>query len=91
VTTATRFQISANVHARRFDDELVVLHLGVGAYFSLDPVGSTIWDQLVDGKGAEEAVAAILAEYDIDEATARADVERLAEELVEAGLLSLRT
>ena len=37
-----RFQISPQVHARRFDDELVILHLGVGAYFSLDPVGSTI-------------------------------------------------
>jgi hypothetical protein len=87
VTTATHFQIPAQVHARRFDDELVVLHLGVGEYFSLDPVGSTIWDQLAGGKTAEEAVAILLAEYDVDELTARTDVERLANELVAAGLL----
>jgi hypothetical protein len=85
--TATHFQVPAQVHARRFDDELVVLHLGVGAYFSLDPVGSTIWDQLTAGKTPEETVAVLVAEYDVNEPTARADVERLAEELVAAGLL----
>ena len=85
--TGERFSLAPQVHARRFDDELVVLHLGVGAYFSLDPIGSTIWDQLTAGKTPEEAVAALLAEYDVDEPTARSDVKRLAEELVAEGLL----
>jgi hypothetical protein len=81
------FQVPAQVHARRFDDELVILHLGVGVYFSLDPVGSTIWEQLTGGKTDDETVAAVLAEYDVDEPTARADVQRLTEDLVAAGLL----
>jgi coenzyme PQQ synthesis protein D (PqqD) len=88
--TAAHFQIPPQVHARRFDDELVVLHLGVGAYFSLDPVGSTIWDQLTTGKTFDETVTTLLDEYDVDEATARADVLRLAEDLVAAGLLERR-
>ena len=87
MTTATTFRVPPQVHARRFDEEFVVLHLGVGAYFSLDPVGSTIWDQFTHGKTTNETVAILLAEYDVDEATARADVERLAEQLVAAGLL----
>lgn len=87
MTTAPHFQIPPQVHARRFDDELVVLHLGVGAYFSLDPVGSTIWDQLTAGRTPDETVVVLVAEYDVDERTARADVARLAEELVDAGLL----
>ena len=90
MTPTSHFQIPSQVHARRFDDELVVLHLGVGAYFSLDPVGSTIWDQLTTGKTPEETIATLLAEYDVDEATARADVLRLAEDLVAAGLLERR-
>ena len=85
--TASRFQIPVQVHARRFDDELVILHLGAGEYFSLDPVGSTIWDQLTAGKTPGEAVAVLIAQYDVDETTARTDVERLATELVAAGLL----
>ena len=64
-----------------------MLHLGAGAYFSLDSVGATIWDQLVSGKTPDDAVASLLFEYDVDELTARADVQRLAEELLAAGLL----
>ncbi len=35
-----RFRVAAHVHARRFDDEVVVLDLGAGEYYSLDAVGS---------------------------------------------------
>lgn len=84
---AERFRIPPQVHTRRFDDEVVILHLGAGAYFSLDPVGSTIWDQLAAGKTPDEAVAIVLAEYQVDEVTARADVERIVKELVASGLL----
>ena len=82
-----RFQIPSHVHARRFDDEIVVLDLGAGKYFSLDAIGATIWDQLSSGKTPDEAVAALLVEYEVDEATARADVRRLADELLATGLL----
>jgi hypothetical protein len=81
------FAIPGEVHARRFDDEIVILHLGVGAYFSLDAVGATIWDQLASGKTTDETVAAVLSQYDVRELDARADVCRLAEELLAAGLL----
>jgi hypothetical protein len=90
LTMTAHFQIAASVHARRFDDELVVLDLGAGKYFSLDVVGSTIWDQLAGGKTPEETVVIILDQFEVDEHTARADVQRLAEELLAAGLLEPR-
>jgi hypothetical protein len=83
-----RFQVPSQVHARRFEDELVILDLGAGTYFSLDAVGSMIWDELTGGKTANETVLALIAAYDVDESTARADVRRLSEELVQAGLLT---
>jgi Coenzyme PQQ synthesis protein D (PqqD) len=86
-----RFQVPPQVHTRRFDDELVVLHLGVGAYFSLDPVGSTIWEQLTAGKTTHEAAAALLVQYEVDETTAQGDVQRFVKELVAAGLLEAAT
>lgn len=82
-----RFHIPPQVHARRFDDEIVLIHLKVGKYFSLDTVGATIWDQFVAGKTPDETVAVLVAGYDIDESTARRDVARLAAELLSAGLL----
>jgi hypothetical protein len=87
MTEAERFQIPPKVHARRFDDEIVLLHLGVGTYFSLDSVGATIWEQLTSGKTPDETVAVLLAQYDVKAPAARADVQRLAEALLAAGLL----
>ena len=85
-----QFQCPAQVHARRFENEVVVIHLGEGKYFSLDAVGSTIWDQLIAGKTPEETVAILLAEYDVNESAASADVARLTDELLAAGLLERR-
>jgi hypothetical protein len=84
------FQVPPHVHARRFDDEMVVLDLAAGKYFSLDVVGTAIWEQLALGKTPEEVVAALLLEYSVDESTLRADVQRLTEDLVAAGLLERR-
>jgi hypothetical protein len=84
---ATRLHPSPTVHARRFDEDLILLDLGGGMYYSLDAVGSTIWEALAGGQTTDEAVAAVLAEYEVDEATARADAGRLIAELLAAGLL----
>jgi hypothetical protein len=82
-----RFRIAAHVHARRFDDEVVVLDLGAGEYYSLDAVGSAIWDQLEGGRTPEEIVGVLLARYEVDELTARGDVERIVQELLAVGLV----
>jgi hypothetical protein len=81
------FRIPPQIHARRFDNEVVIINLSAGQYFALDAVGTMIWDELTGGRTAEQAVATVVAGYQVDEVTARTDVKRLAEELVTAGLL----
>jgi hypothetical protein len=85
-----RFRPGQEVHARRFDGEMVVVDLGGGKYFSLDEVGTAIWDHLASGLSLAETAEKILAAYDVDAETARRDVERLAGELVVARLLERR-
>ena len=85
------FRVPGEVHARRFENEVVVIHLGEGKYFSLDPIGSTIWDGLAAGKTTEETVAILVAEFDVDDTVAIADVDRLADDLLAAGLLDAST
>jgi hypothetical protein len=87
-TMTARFRSAPHVHARRFDHETVLLSLVEGKYFALDDVGGAIWEHLTHGKTLDEAVALLLADYEIDEASLRADVQRLADELVAAGLLT---
>ncbi len=85
--TEDRFRTPPQIHSRQFERELIVLHLGAGKYFSLDEVAAEIWTQLMAGKTVAEVLAQLLETYEIDEHVARADVERLAKELLAADLL----
>jgi hypothetical protein len=90
-SNGTRYRVAEHIHARRFDDEVVVLDLGAGEYYSLDAVGSAIWEQLKDGQTADAIVGRLLAAYEVDEPTARADVMRIIRELLAAGLVEQQT
>ncbi len=55
--------------------------------FVLNETGSWIWDRLAQsGCAISELVGDMVAEFDIDEDTARRDVETFAQQLVESGL-----
>jgi len=82
-----RFVVAANVHARRFDEETVILHLDAGEYFSLDAVGTLVWERLEGGGSVGEAVELVVKSYDVDPDIAQADVLRLARDLVSQGIL----
>jgi hypothetical protein len=87
-TMTARFRSAPHVYARRFDHETVLLSLTSGQYFALDDVGGAIWELLTSGKTLDETVTQLLAEYEVDEAALCADVQRIAGELIAAGLLS---
>ncbi len=82
-----RFEVAQDVHVRAFHDELVLLDLGRGEYFSLDAVGAKIWDGLRNGRSVGEVVTGVAASYDTDVAQVEADVKRLVDELVARQLL----
>jgi hypothetical protein len=68
-------------------DETVILDLASGIYFGLDGVGKSIWESVSDGQSLGEAASTIVAEYDVAESQAQADVLEFASNLVERGLL----
>ena len=55
---------------------------------TLNDTGKFLWERLEDGAEMDELVAGLLAEYDVDEATARAGVERFVAKLNENGFLA---
>ena len=53
----------------------------------LSESGAFLWELLEKGAERDELVAALLGEYDVDEATASADADRFINSLNEAGLI----
>jgi len=85
----TKMVIPAQVMSRQVGDETVILDLGSGMYFSLDPVGARIWQLLTEGHGLDGVVAALLNEYAVPEGELRQDVSSLIDELVSRGLVEI--
>jgi hypothetical protein len=84
----TRLTIPPQVISRLVGEETVLLDLESGTYFGLDGVGKRIWDAVGEGLALAEIVDIIVAEYAVDEATARTDIEEFVRILVKRGLLA---
>ena len=82
-----RVRCADAVHARLFDDELIMLDLARGEYFSLDHIGAHLWAGLEAGRTFEEIAGEIAAQYDVTPERALADLFALGEELIAKGLI----
>ena len=85
-------EIKKQLMKRQVAGETFLVPLGKAVYdsnglFFLTEVGAFLWDLLVKAESEEELVAAVLAEYDVDEATARADINAFLTKLREMGIL----
>jgi hypothetical protein len=81
--------VSPDAVARQVGGETVILHLGSGTYFGLDPVGARIWQLLEAGKGSDEICDALLDEYEVSREQFEADITDLIKDLWAADLLSM--
>ena len=82
-------RIRKDVVFRDLEGEMVLLNLATGVYFGLDPVGTRIWALIDAGRTVEQIVSAITAEYDVDAAVCRADLERFLATLRDNDLVDL--
>jgi hypothetical protein len=69
------------------EDEAVLLNLSTEHYFTLDDVGTRMWQLLVEHRHPDRVVEAMLAEYATDEATVRRDLANLLAQLLDQKLL----
>jgi hypothetical protein len=73
---------------RQLDTEALIVDVKTGVAYPLNGVAARIW-QLCDGeRSIEHIIATIVAEFDADETTVRADTTRFIEELAAARLVS---
>jgi predicted transcriptional regulator len=80
---------SPAVLVQELDGEAVLLNLDSECYFGLDDVGTRVWQHLLEHRLLGRVCEEMQKEFDVDEATLRADVLRLVEELIGAGIVTL--
>ena len=85
---ANTYQVSGpNVVHETVERETIVIHLEHGTYYSLTEAGACVWDVVLRGGDAADAVAAVTASYEVASETAAPPVAALLDALVAEGLL----
>ena len=77
-----------DVSTAETDYGTVLLDERAGAYWELNPTATLVVRTLLDGGEESDAAAALVREFDIDQAQAMQDVETLVRELRYSGLAS---
>lgn len=70
-------------------NEIILLNMKTGSYYSLNPVGSRIWELLVEEKCTMDAFKSMSEEYDVDPEDLQRDILSLVQELRANGLLDI--
>jgi len=69
--------------------EAVILNFTTGTYFGLNEVGTHIWHLLAEHGSTEKVIESILAEYEVDDARFRHDLDDLLHVLADKGLIEI--
>jgi|SRR5580658_9042658 hypothetical protein len=85
------YRTAEGVHVRRFGDELVMLDLTSGVYFSLNEVGAFIWESLCAGAATVDVPLSIAERFEVSLETACEETLKLVNDLLEAGLIKRTT
>jgi hypothetical protein len=80
-------KIPETVLSQELNGEAVLLNMDNEFYYSLNAIGSKIWQLLNQQMNMEGVIQQLLQIYQVDESTLRQDVAMLIRELCENGLL----
>jgi hypothetical protein len=84
------FVVPESVLLSHVDDQMVLLNLVSERYYGLDAVGANILSRLTE-QSFDDALSTLTAEYDVEPARLRTDIDALVSSLLDAGLLRRRT
>jgi hypothetical protein len=87
---ASVFMPGPDVTSTVLDEEAVLLNLANGVYYSLNPVGTVVWEQLTGSRPLEEVLEAVCRQFAVTEEAARRDLVALVSRLRDEGLIAER-
>jgi hypothetical protein len=92
LSSVTRYGISKpQIIREQFDEEVVIVDLDSGNYYSLSGAGGEVWSGLEKGASQAEIVARLHALYEAEETVIAAAIDSLLTELQSEDLISARS
>jgi hypothetical protein len=74
--------------ATDMDGDTVMMSIERGAYYGVAGVGSRVWELLAQPATIAQMAPLICAEFEVDELTCRADLQKFVQDLLTNGLVS---
>ncbi len=87
MSSQSKFIRNTNAISGRLNDELVMMDIRKGKYFSLNPVATRIWDLLAQPLSTEELCTLLTGEYEVDPVQCREEVLEYLKEMTKLGLI----
>lgn len=87
--TTTATISNADISSEVIDDEVMIMDLSNGRYYSLQGAGMLVWESLRQGVSIQETINKCLDRYQGDVEEISGQVNSLVEELVAQGLVTL--
>jgi hypothetical protein len=69
------------------DGNLVMMHIGIGKYFGLNPVGKRIWEILEQPRHFEEITDILQAEFEVTPEQCKEDVQDFLNKMEKANII----
>ncbi|TQI71968.1 coenzyme PQQ synthesis protein D (PqqD) [Gramella sp. Hel_I_59] len=81
-------QVNDKVLSSKIGNEAVLMCMEAESYYGLDPIGSRIWQLLIESpKTIQEVIDVLLQEYDVDQETCSRDVHSFIDEMISRKLI----
>ena len=80
-------QASDDVVVSQVDDELVMMSIEKGQYYSLDEIGSRVWELVKEPRSISAICDVLVEEYDVARAACEQDMVEWLSELAEEKLI----
>ncbi|PTB83409.1 PqqD family protein [Sulfurovum lithotrophicum] len=84
-----KITIPSTVFAQIVDDEMVILDTNSENYFALDPIGTDMWQTLVNDNSVENLKKSMYEKYDVEEDVLEHDIEIFISKLLKNKLITL--
>ncbi|TLP36837.1 PqqD family protein [Arcobacter arenosus] len=89
MTLDTKINIPDCLFLQKVDNETILLDSNTNEYFSINEIGTLIWETLEEKKDLNSVKEEIISNYEVDEKQVEKDILNFIQEVVNKGLITI--